>query len=67
MGRSYVSDKPNCDDVDNSPGVRLFNMWTTATQIAISSELNTWSTWFAGKGIHCGSSTFWVNAHMVIC
>ena len=26
----------------------------TAMQIAISSESNTWNTWFAGKGIWCG-------------
>ena len=26
----------------------------TAMQIAISSESNTWNTWFAGKGIQCG-------------
>ena len=37
------------DDVDTSPDARLFNTWTKAIQIAISSELNTWNTWFAGK------------------
>ena len=46
------------DDVDNSPGARVFNTWTTAMQIAISSELNTWNTWFAGKGIRCGYIVF---------
>ena len=40
--------------MDTSPGARLFNTWTTAMQIAISSELNTWNTWFTGKGIWCG-------------
>ena len=29
------------DDVDTSPGARLFNTWMTAMQIAISSKLNT--------------------------
>ena len=39
------------DDMDNIRGVRLFNTWMTAMQIAISSELNAWNTWFAEKGI----------------
>ena len=52
------------DDVDTSPGARLFNMWMIATKIAISSELRTWNTLFA---IRCGSSILWVLAHMVIC
>ena len=29
------------DDMDTSPGARVYNTWTTAMQIAISSELNT--------------------------
>ena len=53
------------DDMDSNHGARLFNTWMTTMQIAISSELNTWNTWFAGK-VQCGSSILWVLVHMVI-
>ena len=37
------------NNMDASPGVRVFNTWTTAMQIAISSELKALNTWFTGK------------------
>ena len=43
------------DNMDTSPGARLFNTWRTAMQMAICSKLNTWKTWFAGEEIQCGS------------
>ena len=49
------------DDMDTSPGAGLnTSMWMTAMQIAISSKLNTWNTWFAGNRIWCGLSIPWV-------
>ena len=46
---TYVSGKTDESDVDTSSGASMFNTWTTAMQVAISSELNTWNTWYAAK------------------
>ena len=44
------------DDVDTSHTERLFN--TGMDDSHVSSELNTWNTWFAGKQLQCGSIFF---------
>ena len=57
------------DDVDTSPGATLFNMWTTAMQIAISSELCNYMEYLVcwERNMVWSYSILWVLAHMVIC
>ena len=57
------------DDVDTSPGARLFNTRTTAMQIAISNELKTWNSYLVcwERNTVWSYSILWVLAHTVIC